>query len=209
MGYIALGVVAFVLVGFFDLAALRGWQYLKQAIGVAALVVGGYAIWGLLHSAPRFRLPGPFVWVGWPLVFLATLLLIYSLFVEIPFRQTYAGGGAGDRLVTTGTYALSRHPGVLWLALLLIALILVFRARLLLIAAPVWFLMDVLLVWAQDVYYLPRVFPGYHQYREETPMLVPTWSSVRRCWHSLRRAPEQAAKPSSQDGSGIKRLDRP
>jgi len=181
MGYIALGVVAFVIAGFFDLAALREWRYLKQAIGLVALLLWGYAFYGLLRTSPRFWLPAPLTWLGWPLLVIATLLLIYSLFIEIPFRQTYAEGGVGDRLVTTGTYALSRHPGVLWLGLLLIALILVSHVRLLLIAAPVWFLMDLFYVWVQDVHYFPRMFPKYRQYQQETPMVVPTGKSIVTC----------------------------
>jgi protein-S-isoprenylcysteine O-methyltransferase Ste14 len=115
-------------------------------------------------------------------------LLIYSLFIEIPFKQTYTMSGVGDRLVKTGTYALTRHPGVLWLGLFLLALLAVSRSRLLLIAAPLWFALDLLLVWVQDRFYFPRMFPGYSQYRRETPMLIPTRSSIVRCIKTLHPA---------------------
>lgn len=186
MGYIALGVVGFVIAGFFDLAALRGWGHLKQVIGLAILSLWGYVFFSLMRVSPRFRLSAPLIWLGWLLLIIAALLLIYSLFIEISFRQTYAKDGVGDTLVTTGTYALCRHPGVLWFGLLLIALILVSHARLLLIAAPVWFLMDVLWVWVQDVYFFPRMFSGYRQYQQKTPMLIPTLNSMRRFWRTLQ-----------------------
>jgi protein-S-isoprenylcysteine O-methyltransferase Ste14 len=75
--------------------------------------------------------------VGWPLLLVSVCLLVYSLFFEIPFQQTYVDARVGDELVKTGTYALVRHPGALWFALLPVSLSLVSRARLLLIAAPV------------------------------------------------------------------------
>ena len=102
--------------------------------------------------------------------------------MEIPFRQTYAEGGVGDRLVTTGTYALCRPPGVLWFGLLLIALLLVSRAQFLLVAAPIWLLMDVLWVWVQDAYFFRHMFPDYRQYQKQTPLLIPTRESIGRWW---------------------------
>ena len=71
MGYIALGVVGFIVAGFFDLATLRGWGHLKQAIGLGALSLWGYAFWGLMCASPRFWLPAPLIWLGW-------LLCLYS-----------------------------------------------------------------------------------------------------------------------------------
>jgi len=112
--------------------------------------------------------------LGWP-------LLLVSLFLEIPFRQTDAADGVGDTLVKTGTYALVRHPGVLWLALFLASLILVSRSRLLLVAAPVWLFMDVLYVWVQECSYFTKMFPGYEQYQRETPMLIPNGESIAQC----------------------------
>lgn len=175
------------MAGFFDLAALRGWRYLKQAVGLGALVLWGYALWGLLLTSPRFWLPAPLTWLGWPLLVITTLLLIYSLFIEIPFHQTYAESGVGDRLVTTGTYALCRHPGVLWYGFFLVALLLVSHAQLLLLAGPIWLLMDVAHVGIQDTYYFPRMFPKYREYQQDTPMLLPTATSLRRCWRTLGR----------------------
>jgi protein-S-isoprenylcysteine O-methyltransferase Ste14 len=185
MAYIALGVVAVIIAGFFDVAALKGWRYAKQIIGLATILVWGYACWQLLCTSPRFSLPAPLTWLGWLLLVMSVLLVIYSLFIDIPFHQTYALSGVGDKLITTGTYALCRHPGVLWTALFFVALFLVSRAQLFLLAGPVWLLMDVLHVWIQDVYFFPRMFPGYRQYQRETPMLLPTPRDMVRCWRTL------------------------
>ena len=134
---------------------------------------------------------------------LSILLLVYSLFLEIPFAKTYVGEGVGDQLITTGTYALVRHPGVLWLALFLLALVLVSGSRLLLIAAPAWIAADVLYVWLQEKLFLREVFPGYEAYRQETPMLLPSWKSMGRCYKTtvktlLNAGPETS--PSGESG---------
>ncbi len=189
MGYVALGVAAFVMAGLIDLAALHGWRHFKQALGVGAVLLWGYALYGLVHTSTRFWLPRPLVWAGWLLFIVAASLFIYSVFIEIPFGQTYVKGGMDNKLVTTGTYALCRHPGVLWFGLWLIGLIFTSRGHLLVIAAPLWFLSDVLWVWAEDVCYFPRIFPEYDDYQQVTPMLVPTRDSIGRCLKTLRFRP--------------------
>jgi protein-S-isoprenylcysteine O-methyltransferase Ste14 len=181
MGFILLGCLAFVIAYFYDLAALKNIAYLKQAIGLTFTSLFGVSVPMVCLRAERLLLPSWLSWLGWPLLVLAALLLTYSIFLEIPFKQTYATDGVGEKLVKTGTYALVRHPGVLWFGLLLLALIAISRSRLLLIAAPVWFLMDVLYVWIQERFYFGKMFPGYEQYKQETPMLIPTRKSIIRC----------------------------
>jgi len=186
MRYIALGAVAFIIAWFFDLAALQRIRYLKQVIGLVFVILFGYALVMVARHPDKLPLPAWLSYAGWPLLLIFGLLLIYSLFLEIPFRQTYAADGVGDRLVKTGTYALVRHPGVLWLALFLLALVLVSRSRLLLLAAPLWILLDVLYVWIQERFFFGRMFAGYAQYKRETPMLLPTPASIAHCWQSFR-----------------------
>jgi protein-S-isoprenylcysteine O-methyltransferase Ste14 len=138
----------------------------------------------------KLQMPSLLSYAGRPFLIISAVLLAYSLFLEIPFRQTYAADGVGDRLVKTGTYALVRHPGVLWLALFLVSLILVSRSRLLLVATPLWLFMDVAYVWVQERFFFGRIFPGYQQYKKETPMLIPTPASIVRCWRSVRKTGE-------------------
>ncbi len=54
-----------------------------------------------------------------------------------------------------------------------------------LLAAPIWFLMDILYVWVEEHFYFHKMFPGYGIYRQQTPMLLPTRASIRRCWQTL------------------------
>ena len=186
MEHILLGGLAFLIAFFFDLAVIKRIPYLKQIIGLASASLFGYSLLAVCLDAVKLRLPNWLSWLGWPFLFISLSLLAYSLFLEIPFRKTYAATGVGDELVKTGTYALMRHPGVLWLALSLLALVLVSRSRLLLLATPVWVFMDVLYVWVQERFFLGRMFAGYDQYKKETPMLIPTPASIVRCWRSIR-----------------------
>lgn len=185
MGHILLGVLAFLIAFFFDLAAIKHIPYLKQIIGLASVSLFGYSLLAVCLAPVKLRLPDWLSYLGWPLLLGSASLLAYSLFLEIPFRQTYAADGVGDKLVKTGTYALVRHPGVLWFALGLLSLILVTRSRLLLIATPIWLFMDVLYVWIQERFYFNKMFPGYEQYQQETPMLIPTRESMARCLRTL------------------------
>jgi protein-S-isoprenylcysteine O-methyltransferase Ste14 len=188
MGFILLGCLAFLIAFFFDLAALRNAAYLKQAIGLSFALLFGFSLIMVCLGAERVPLPQWVSWLGWPLLILSALLLTYSILIEIPFKQTYAADGVGDKLVKTGTYALVRHPGVPWFGLFLLALLAITRSKLLLIAAPVWLLMDVLYVWIQESFYFDKMFPGYEQYKRETPMLIPNRESIIRCIKTLGRS---------------------
>lgn len=186
MRYILLGSLAFIIAFFFDLAALKRIPYLKQGIGLISVFLFSYSLIRVCFEAERLRLPKWLSYLGWPLLLVSIFLFVYSLFLEIPLRRTYGVTGVGDELVKTGTYALVRHPGVLWFALFIASLLLVSRSKLLLMAAPPWLSMDVLYVWIQEHFYFPKMFPGYEQYKQETPMLVPNRDSITRCFETLR-----------------------
>jgi protein-S-isoprenylcysteine O-methyltransferase Ste14 len=187
MEHILLGTLAFLIAFSFDLAAIKGIPYLKQIIGLASALLFGYSLLAVCLASPKLRLPEWLSWGGWLFLPISVFLLVYSLFLEIPFKQTYAATGVGDELISTGTYALVRHPGVLWFALLLISLILISRSKLLLVAVPVWLFMDVLYVWIQERFYFTKMFPGYEQYKRETPMLIPTVESIAKCIRTSTR----------------------
>lgn len=186
-GIVLLGALGFPIALGIDVAALAGLRWGKRFVGLLSAALMGYALVRAVLAQPKLALPAALAWLGWPLLLVATALLVYSLFLEIPFRRTYVEAGASSALVRTGTYALTRHPGVLWFTLLLVALLLVSRSRLLLWAGPIWLGLDVLAVWIQDRFYFSRMFPGYEQYKRETPMLIPTRESIVRCVKTLRK----------------------
>lgn len=180
------GIVAFVVLSVYDLAALRGAGRLKHlvaVVGVTLLAVGFVTIatsGASLGLAPVLRIAG--------LVLCAAFgaLLIYSLFIEIPFRRTYAGAGPPDSLVTTGTYGLCRHPGVLWFIGGLAGFAMATDSRLALAAVPIWGGLDIAYAFLQDRYYFPKIFgTAYRHYQRRVPFLVPTRQSLVRCVRTL------------------------
>jgi protein-S-isoprenylcysteine O-methyltransferase Ste14 len=187
-----LGALALGIFFGFDAASLARRAFLKRGILIATSLLFFFALTRILLYPAKLPLPTWCAPLGWLCGVLGGALLLYSLALELPFQRTYLAPDAPSQLITTGTYALTRHPGVLWLGLLLIGLLLASRARPLLIAVPLWLAIDVLYVWLQDRFFFPRQFPDYGRYQRQTPMLWPNRRSLRRCWETLpwrRRGP--------------------
>ena len=184
---VLIGVVGFLIAYFFDWVSLKRISGGKQIIGFLFIALEGYALFLACWQVSRFWLPVGVVALGWSLLPISVALFIYSLFIEIPFVKTYRAPGAGDQLIRTGTYALVRHPGVIWYALFLLSLVLITRSITLLVAAPVWLLMDVLYVVIQERFFFDKMFPEYEEYRRRTPMIIPTRRSISNCLKTLKR----------------------
>jgi protein-S-isoprenylcysteine O-methyltransferase Ste14 len=137
-----------------------------------------YATVAISLSETKLALPDWLVIIGWPLLITSLYLLIYSLFINLPFRKTYLATGVGDRLVTSGLYTLVRHPWLHSFSLLMISLLLISQSNLLLVAIPLWIVLNILLVIIQDRFFFSRMFPGYRDYRRQTPMLIPNRKSI-------------------------------
>ena len=187
MGQILLGALAFAVAFAFDWASWLHLPRLKPLLGLSSVGLFASAFVWTLATPGRLHWPAWTSMAGWPLLLVAGALLVYSLFIEIPFVATYARPGVGDTLVKSGTYALVRHPGVLWFGLWVLACTMVSRGRLLLLAGAVWLVLDVIYVWLQEAFLFPRMFPGYAAYQRETPMLVPTWGSLAACLRTWPR----------------------
>jgi len=187
MIYIAVGIFGFIIIHLFDIVSLKRIPSgAKPCVWTAG---GGLLVYSLIMlSLQSNTLPLPIwsTWLGWGLLTLSLLLLIYSLFINLPFRKTYIATGVGDKLITTGLYALVRHPWIHCFTLTLLALILVSKSSLLLIAAPIFILLDIVLVIVQDKFFFIRMFDGYKQYQRQTPMLVPNRQSINTFIKGLR-----------------------
>lgn len=182
---VIIGVVGFIIAYFFDWVSIKRIPGAKQIIGFLFVAFEGCALFIALWKVNQFWLPFGAVVLGWFLLPISILLFIYSLFIEIPLIKTYRRIGVGDRLVKSGTYALVRHPGVIWYALFLLSLLLITRSVTLLVAAPVWLLMDILYVVIQERFFFDKMFSEYKEYRMETPMLVPNRKSISNCFKTL------------------------
>jgi len=189
MIYIALGILGFIIVHLFDIVSLkRVPSGAKPCVWIIGSGLLAYSLIMLCLQSNILPLPIWSTWLGWGLLTLSLFLLIYALFVSLPFRKTYVTTGVGDKLITTGLYSLVRHPGVMWFILFMLALILVSKSSLLLIAAPIFILLDTVLVIVQDKFFFIRMFDGYKQYQRETPMLMPNWRSLNTFIKGLRPA---------------------
>ena len=189
MIYIALGVLGFIAVHLFDIVSLKKIPSgAKPCVWVIGSGLMAYSLIMLCLQSNNLPLPVWSTWLGWGLLTLSLFLLVYSLFVNLPFRKTYVTPGVGDKLITTGLYSLVRHPGVMWFVLFILSLILVSKSSSLLIAAPIFILLDTVLVIVQDKFFFVRMFDGYKQYQRETPMLVPNWRSLNTFIKGLRPA---------------------
>jgi len=187
MIYIALGSLGFLIIHLLDIISMKripGIKPLTLLVGNSLLV---FSIIMICLSPDKLSLPVWSTWLGWGLLPVSLFMLIYSLFVNLPFGKTYVATGVGGRLVTSGLYTLVRHPWMHWLILLLLSLILVSRSSLMLIAAPIWVLLDIGLVAIQDRFFLGRMFAGYDNYRRQTPMFVPNRRSISAFINSLKQ----------------------
>ena len=188
MTYIALGVLGFTVIHLFDLVSLKRIPKAKPVIWVLGSGLLIYSLIKICLAPDKLIVPMWLTWLGWGILIISVSLLVHSLFISLPLRKTYVNTGVGDKLITTGVYALVRHPGVIWFTLIMLSLIPVSRSSLLLIASPTFILLDILLVVIQDKFVFGRMFGGYDSYRRETPMLIPNRKSINIFIRSLRQA---------------------
>jgi len=106
--------------------------------------------------------------------------LVYSVLFEV--RKNI---NSKSKLVTSGTYALSRHPGVLWLFFYYVFGSLFFANIDILIAGIVWSLINIVYVVIQEKVIFSKIFSDYESYKESTPMLLPTMTSIKKCLNTL------------------------
>jgi len=129
-------------------------------------------------------LPAGLAPAGWTLTLAGGVLLFYSVVLEIPLIQRRQarkeGPHTGPILVTTGTYALSRHPGFLWLLLFALGQIILWNHMAGLYFFAWWLLLDLVVILIQDRVLFPRIFPSFAQYQATTPLLLPTSTSIKR-----------------------------
>jgi protein-S-isoprenylcysteine O-methyltransferase Ste14 len=164
-----------------DLADTRALRALKWSCGLACVALYLWATVTLVVAPWRLLLPmGVRIAAGACAVpFL--LLLVQSLVIEIG-NPPGVGSARPRTLVTAGTYALVRHPGVLWYFFFHLLLGVASGSALLLLATPLWAGLNAAVAAVQDLIVFPKVFGApYGEYRREVPFLVPSRASFRRC----------------------------
>ena len=186
--HFVIGSQTFLVIHIFDIIALKKIPAAKPLVWSAGCILFVYSLVMLCIQTGTLPLPSWSVWLGWFLFLISSGLFLYSLFVNLPFRKTYIHRGVGDKLIRTGLYALVRHPGVILLGIVLVSLVLISRSYIMLIAMPIFILLDILLVFMQDRIFFGRMFADYGDYRRETPMLLPNRHSINAFINSLKHA---------------------
>ncbi len=193
MLYVLLGLLGFGFAAVAEWAAIRRIRKVTPVAWAVAAACGIISVVMVSVEGDRIVLPMYVSLLGWMGVVIFGGLFVYSALIELSLHGTHVARGENTTLVTTGTYALTRHPAFLWISLLLICLILATRSRLLLVAAPLWILADGLYVWFEEKIYFERMFGGYQEYKRHTPMLLPTPSSVRRFLRTWSLPPDSSS----------------
>ena len=189
MIYIGTGVIGFIVIHFFDLVSLKRIPFgTKPIVWVAGFAILFFSLIRLCLQSNTLSIPVYLNWLGWFLLAISVMMIMFALFINLPFRKTYVSTGVGDKLIKTGLYALVRHPGIYWEALFFFSLVFISHSHLMLTAAPIFVILNTALVIVQDKYFFPKMFKGYNQYQQETPMLVPNRRSVIAFINSLKRS---------------------
>ncbi|MFC2069324.1 methyltransferase family protein [Chloroflexota bacterium] len=186
MIYIIISIISFLILHIFNIFSLRKISIAKPVTLVLGSGLLIYSIIMMSLDANKLLLPMWLTWLGWGLLLLSFFLLMYSLFISLPFNKTYIKTSTPNKLVTTGLFALVRHPWVLFSAPVFLSLILISKSSQLLIAAPILVLLNIALAIIQDKFIFDRMFAGYDDYRKQTPMLMPNRTSIRACISTIR-----------------------
>jgi protein-S-isoprenylcysteine O-methyltransferase Ste14 len=179
MIFTVLGTIAILSMIVFDWADCRGLSALKIAVlaFAASLLLASSAL--LLAVRRPLYLSTEAAALCWVGAAASLFLLVVSLGVEVAF----VGKSTRKRSLTTlGTYALVRHPGVLWFFFFHLFLALATSSIPFLIAVPCWTGANLLLAVVEDRVFFPRIFgDAYARYRSTVPFLVPSMGSLRNC----------------------------
>ena len=187
MIFILTGCFAFAFFFFFDLNnyfSLNKKLNFFFAIGVVLLCFSTVCI--LFSSHLQFNLPLSLRLLFGVLSAVSLLLIIYTLFFALPFRKTYCRSEDIDKVIDTGMYALCRHPGVIWFFFFYFFLWMASGKTIMLRAAVIWTIMDIIYVYVQDRWIFPKTLNGYELYKERAPFLIPNLSSIRKCISALK-----------------------
>jgi protein-S-isoprenylcysteine O-methyltransferase Ste14 len=187
MRYIVTGSVAFLLFIVFDYFTLYNKEAEKKLFGIAGLLIFIYSAIMSIITSQIIRIPVAVRIAAGGLWVMFIFLLIYSLFLELPFVKTYGEKEHSRDLVDTGTYALCRHPGVLWFGLMFLSAFLTTGAVLIAIGGFIWTIIDVFHVYLQEKIFFCKMFNGYENYMKTTPMLIPDSNSIKKCKDTIFR----------------------
>lgn len=177
--YLFIGAIGFVLLLVFDIFSLHQKNYWKYLFGISGfLMIFLSSILIVMHYSYFLEIKNVYRFMSLIFSLAFLILLIYSVFIEVG-KNTYQVENK-PKLVTSGTYALSRHPGVLWMLLFYIFGALFFQNLLAIYAALIWTFVNIIYVSIQERFIFHKLFDNYDKYRKSTPMILPTIESIEK-----------------------------
>jgi protein-S-isoprenylcysteine O-methyltransferase Ste14 len=186
MRFVLLGCMAFIFMYLFDVMTLKNKRLWKSILGLSGLGLMIFASIEILYLEDGMNFPVIVRILGGIIGFVFLLLLIYSLFLEVPFKKTYGEEEHNVNLVDTGTYAICRHPGVIWFFFFYLGLYLMTGRTMMFVACITWTILDVIYVILQEKTIFNKMFKGYGDYQRSTPMLIPNKTSIQKMFSTMR-----------------------
>ncbi len=178
MVYLSIGVIGFVFYYLYDVNSIIWKTRSLHVTFILGTVLQILATIGLiLENREHFTFN--LLWIITGLYNLT--LLVYSLFFALPFDETYIKESHEKKVYQKGVYGLCRHPGVLFYLGAYISLALLFKTTMVSIAVIVWSFLNVIYIVIQDYWTFPHIFTDYASYKLETPFLVPSKKSLKKC----------------------------
>lgn len=176
--WILLGILGFVFMFVFDIFTIRQSVVLKYFFGILGLFLLVFSVLQISFLESNHNINFISLIIGYILFAVSMSLLIYSVFYEVGFKNTYQSKTSFN-LVTNGTYKLTRHPGVIWLLFVFISIAIMFQNIYMLMAGGVWTLTNCFYVLLQEKFIFTKVFDGYKDYQKNTPMILPNITSIK------------------------------
>jgi len=165
------GVTGFSLTLFYDVQQLDNRLKVRRGTSAAGAILVSLATAGLYIIAVP---PQPVWWIllpGFSVIALSAFMVLRNAMLEIPHKKIAAG--EDRKLIDTGSYSITRHPGFLWYFIMLAATVTLYRNPDIALLAASLLVMELIVVVLEDWLIFPRLFPGYRDYRRRVPMLFP------------------------------------
>lgn len=187
MLYIVMGLLAFLLFVAYDINSVTAKNKIINSfffLGSFLLIMATVGI--IISSFQDIKWDWPWLSIFAIMAVVFLSLLIYTLFFALPFNETYLKSHTSATVYRNGFYALCRHPGVLWFVGFYFFLWLTLKIPLLLAAAIIFSCCNFGYIVFQDNWTFTRVFSDYHEYKKQTPFIIPNLQSIKRCLQTLQ-----------------------
>lgn len=157
-----LGATGYLLALLYDVAVLYTKPLLQKILYVGFFVTAfPYPLLFVAYDSPH---PGYAAWILFPLILVFASLLVYSVLIELALF-----GGRPGEVYQKGTYGKSRHPGFIWYTVINVLVAIYYWNYHITMLCFGLTLCNLVLITVEDLYFFPRMFSGYEEYRKHTP----------------------------------------